>query len=444
MFRPISQAVFKQNIGELMKPISIGGVCLVSLFFSNALQAQDVWQKINVQPGQYSVKLGDKQRMITPSCAFGQPYSFYIKPGKVDRVVMYFNGGGACWDFGTCAIQPNQAPVYVPTADAANNPNEMQGLLNMEDPDNPYKNWTAVFLPYCTGDVFTGSKQSVYENPLDPSSPLAIQHRGFDNFAYVLNYLKQQRRNLFGWNKGDFQPAKILVAGSSAGSYGAALNYPWIKRVLGKEAKVSFVSDGGAGVITDGFISTALFGASSSWYIDQNLHPIFSRLTPVDAADFLPKVMGTLANRYEGEKFGQYTNAYDAVQTLFLNIMEVSDGTRPPQVLYDLSNLPVWSARMLQITGGLTQAFPRNYRRYVDPGCNHTVLRFEEFYTSSLTTRTGLNLSFLDWLTGMTGRDKDDWKNLSCTPGISCGEENLSPELIQQTIGTCLKRSFGP
>jgi hypothetical protein len=191
-------------------------------------------------------------------------------------------------------------------------------------------------------------------------------------------------------------------------------------------------------------VNSALFGANSSWYIDQNLHPIFSQLAPVDAAHFLPKVIGRLASRYDKEKFGQYTNAYDVVQTLFLNIMEVSDGSRPPQALYDFSNLPIWSGRMWQITGGLKQAFPKNYRRYVDPGCNHTVFRFEEFYTSNLTTATGVNVSLIDWLKGMTSDDSAGWKNLSCSPGISCGEENFKPELIQQTIGACLNRSFAP
>jgi hypothetical protein len=423
-----------------MNSIFVGGAFAASLLLSTTPLAQDVWQKINVEPGQYTVKLGDQQKVIAPSCAFGQPYSFYIKPGKIDRVVMYFNGGGACWDYGTCAIQPNQTPVYVPTTDVANNPNEMQGILNMDDPDNPYKNWTAVFLPYCTGDVFTGSKQAVYQNPSDPNVQLPIQHRGFDNFAYVLKYLKQQRRNLFGWNNGDYQPAKILVAGSSAGSYGAVLNYPWIKKELGKEAKVSLVSDGGVGVITDGFVNTALFGANSSWNIDQNLHPVFSQLAPVDAAHFLPKVIGTLASRYDSEKFGQYTNAYDAVQTLFLNIMEVSDGSRPPQALYDFSDIPAWSDRMWRITGGLKQAFPRNYRRYVDPGCNHTVFRYDEFYTSNLNTAAGVNISFIDWLKGMTSDNTDSWKNLSCTPGVNCGEAQLTSTGIQ----TCLGRSFGP
>ncbi|MBD9358835.1 hypothetical protein [Methylomonas albis] len=167
---------------------------------------------------------------------------------------------------------------------------------------------------------------------------------------------------------------------------------------------------------------------------------MFSQLAPVDAAHFLPKVLGTLASRYDREKFGQYTNAYDAVQTLFLNIMEVSDGTRPPEALTDFSDIPVWSSRIWQITGGLKQAFPRNYRRYVDPGCNHTVFRYDEFYTSNLTSAAGVNISFIDWLKGMTSDDTGSWKNLSCTPGVNCGEEQLTATGIQ----SCLGRTFEP
>lgn len=415
-----------------MKSNFLWGACAASMLLAGAVQAQDAWQQVNVAPGQYTVMVGDKQKLVTPSCAFGQPYSFYVKPGKSEKILLYFNGGGACWNYGTCAIKDGVRPTYVPSADVANNPNLMGGLLDVEDPDNPYKNWTMVFLSYCTGDVFVGSKQTIYQNPFnpDPTDKVAIQHRGFDNFLYVLDYLKRQRSNIFSPLRADSSSIdKVLVAGSSAGSYGAALNYPWVKKVLAKEAKVSLLSDGGMGVITDGFLQSGVFGPNSGWYLDKTLHPVFNTLAPVSAANFLPKVYKTLAAQYPKEKLAQYTTQYDVVQKLFLNIMELSDGI-PANML---SGFGDWSGRMNVIANDLKSTLPKNYRAYIDPGCNHTIFRHDEFYTSSIN-----GVRFLDWAKAITASDTADWQNLSCTPGLDCGEGQLTPTGIQ----ACLDRSF--
>ncbi|ATG92440.1 pectin acetylesterase-family hydrolase [Methylomonas koyamae] len=413
-----------------MKPFVSNAALAVLLGFAAATQATDLWQKVEVTPGQYQVKVGDSQKLVTPSCAFGQPYSFYVKPGKADKVLLYFNGGGACWNYGTCSMQS----TYVPDADVdANNPNKMAGLLNAEDPDNPYKNWTMVFVSYCTGDVFLGSKDTVYQNPFnpDPTDAVAIKHRGFDNFLYVVDYFKRERKNKFSpLHAGRIEIDKILVAGSSAGSYGAALNYPWVQKLLGKDAKVSLLSDGGMGVITDGFLAAGVFGPNSGWNINTNLHPIFKTLPSAPATDFLPRAYRTLAAQYPKERFAQYTTAYDVVQKLFLNIMEQNDGVPADQ----LSGFGSWSTGMNTIAGGLKTALPKNYRAYIDPGCNHTIFRFDEFYTSALN-----GIRFVDWAKAIVTNDNADWQNLSCTPGVDCGEQNLT----QEGVLACLARSFG-
>ena len=304
----------------------------------------------------------------------------------------------------------------------------------MENPDNPYKEWTMVFLPYCTGDVFLAAKDTTYQNP-NPTNdfPLpffTIHHRGFDNFLYVMDYV---RNNLLDPNK-DLN--KVVVAGSSAGSYGAIFNFPWVKEMLGladnPKAKAFLISDGGAGVITGPFLDDALFGDNSSWYIDANLHQDLLSLTDVNVVttgtDLIPEAYRLNSGNNPKDKFAQYTTAYDAVQVFFWSIMPDSSGL----------DFAGWNLAMDTITGGLSDELS-NYRRYVDPGCDHTIFRFPEFYTSSFE---GEHNSFLDWITGMTVETnavKADWQNLSCTPGVDCGEDSLTPE----GIGACLARTFG-
>ena len=72
------------------------------------------WEKITIPHGTYFVEVNGEDREIQPSCALdflvpddpdgvdGQEYSFYFKPGKADKLLVFFNGGGACWDATTC------------------------------------------------------------------------------------------------------------------------------------------------------------------------------------------------------------------------------------------------------------------------------------------------------------------------------------------------------
>ncbi len=42
-------------------------------------------------------------------CSDGSPYRFYVSPGDPKKVVIDFQGGGACWDAATCGPQ---SPTY--------------------------------------------------------------------------------------------------------------------------------------------------------------------------------------------------------------------------------------------------------------------------------------------------------------------------------------------
>lgn len=95
---------------------------------------KSAWKKIDVAPGTYQTTDGnDIAREITPSCsggpvctidpATGRPncrlgnkqFSFYFKPGKEEKLIVYFDGGGACWDSNTCVTgQQTPVPAYVP------------------------------------------------------------------------------------------------------------------------------------------------------------------------------------------------------------------------------------------------------------------------------------------------------------------------------------------
>ena len=64
-----------------------------------------------------------------------------------------------------------------------------------------------------------------------------IKHRGFVNFQVVLRWVEDN----FSW------PQKIFVTGSSAGSYGAIMAFPYIKEAF-PWSKAYVLGDAGNGV----------------------------------------------------------------------------------------------------------------------------------------------------------------------------------------------------
>src|SRR5262249_12759079 len=56
-------------------------------------------------------------KAITPVCMNGTPYNFFVKRGSVNKLLMYYQGGGACWDALTCGL-----PTCDTTATNSDNP----------------------------------------------------------------------------------------------------------------------------------------------------------------------------------------------------------------------------------------------------------------------------------------------------------------------------------
>jgi len=165
------------------------------------------------------------------SCGNGSPYRFFVNrtPFSTKTVVM-FEGGGACWDQGACkggtlldAVNPDGVPAnYMSDFDR-------QAKLGLVTPFtmrlHPLQSvqtqgWNIVYLTYCTGDVHTGNKVSVYDN-VDPAKPLSYFHRGAVNAKAVASWMA---RNLK-------QPDHLFLTGFSAGGVGSAALYPAFRDV---------------------------------------------------------------------------------------------------------------------------------------------------------------------------------------------------------------------
>jgi hypothetical protein len=87
-------------------------------------------------------------------------------------LVLFLQGGGACWDFFTCG----GAPELVPRTAVAGpfGPGEFEDVydaypgswLRRENLPPSLRDASLVFVPYCTGDVHGGDTTTTYPSPL--------------------------------------------------------------------------------------------------------------------------------------------------------------------------------------------------------------------------------------------------------------------------------------
>lgn len=368
-------------------------LALSSCFFFANTHAEE-WQQIPVPTTLDIINDEGMPQTLTPACALeavidpstGTPlpndFHFYFKPGDADKLLVFFNGGGACWNDATCVTSlaltnvPGGRPTYNPSMYVENSPVSAAGIFDDENPRNPFADWSKVFIPYCTGDIHIGSNDVLYEDTTGvitgvQGAPVPVRHRGFDNFMAVREWLKNYYAN------SSTRLRKMLVAGSSAGGYGATINFPYIQTAF-PHTRMALFSDGAAGVLSSGFVDTT-FTTGQSWGVENTLAPMFARfMGAYQAATLNQDMMGVLAASYPQARFAQYSTQLDAVQVLFYKISSEIDAGNMDPFAWGLSEEDYmlfleWSAAMTGSYGFLNEYVP-NYQYFIGAGDAHTVL----------------------------------------------------------------------
>lgn len=85
-------------------------------------------------------------------CANGSPYSFYVRDGAPSKLLVYFEGGGACWNNFSC--RPG-SDLYKAALTDDETAKYIGGIFNVNNTANPVADYTQVFVPYCTGDLLS-------------------------------------------------------------------------------------------------------------------------------------------------------------------------------------------------------------------------------------------------------------------------------------------------
>ncbi len=353
-------------------------------------------------------------RTLAPICSRGTPYAFFARRGSLNKLLVYFQGGGACWDYGTCeAVRTFDQAVDLDAENPDNRDNPANfsvGLFDLSNSENLFRDWSIVMVPYCTGDIHWGEARFDHElvNP-ETGEVLAsavIEHKGFANAQVVEKWAREHFVN----------PDQVFVTGSSAGAYGAIVNSLFLQENVYPSSDFAVLGDAGNGVITQDFLEFEI----SKWGVEPNLPPWIPALnvplTELNAAE----LWIASAETYPQNRFATYTTAYDGSlggQTGFYNIMlhPFRESQFNPVFFWPTwwRASCLWNEGMRELNATAVARAP-NYRFYVGSGSRHTMWGSDKVYAD----RTGgVSMTIVDWIRAMID-DAPEWVNVECS---DCG-----------------------
>jgi hypothetical protein len=262
-----------------------------------------------------------------PLCMRGATFRYSTRSLDPERLVVFLQGGGACWDEFCLAV--NQAPAGIPAVDA----------LRRDLDVNPLRDWSIAYLPYCDGSLFAGNRDHDDDGDGTPDR----FHRGLLNLSAALQHSREQFPS----------PRQVVLTGSSAGGFGTILATALV-RVAWPQAEILVFNDSGVGVARDGdvrFISHLIdqFGAS--------------QLVPDDCDECLVNghiapLVGWALERDDNLRVAVFSSWFDSIMgDTFL-------GMDPY----------LFQQALARETGALHDRFPDRYRRFIVDDSTHTTL----------------------------------------------------------------------
>lgn len=318
-------------------------------------------------------------KVIAPAtcqCSDGTTFTYWTRAASPTKVLFFLEGGGACFSKETCG---SASTSYTRNLAKANGPvgKGASGIFDLTDARNPFRDYSMVYVPYCTGDVHLGNTTHDYGNGV------VIHHNGYVNASTALAATAAM-----------FPDAeRVVVAGASAGSAGAPLYGGLVHDVLPDAAVTVLADSSGAYPGSPGI--TAAIG--TLWGTTNAIPPWPTNAGMTAERWSLPGLFVRSTKHDPDVVMGRFDYAYDDVQAAFSSLAGVGAD--------DLLTAIDGNTKMIEDAGV-------KLHNWVQPGTDHTVVGKAAFFT---TEQNGTKLS--DWVAGLiAGRDVP---SIHCT---DCGK----------------------
>ena len=286
-------------------------------------------------------------------CADGSAFHFYLREASPTKVLFYLEGGGACFSGDMC--KPGSG-TYSETISPISKLEDSPGIFDFANPENPFADYSVVYVPYCTGDVHAGNITKDYGNGV------VTQHKGFVNASNALDTMIKRFPNT----------TQLVVAGSSAGSFPTPV-FAGIAgdRLPNADLKV-FADSSGAVPDAMGFVI-------GNWGTLETL-PDWPEIEGLTVDQFTPAYTFIKAAEHNPKiTFARHDFAFDNVLSSFARMAGLSPD--------DLVSVMRTNESKVEATGV-------NVANWISPGDDHTIAVRDEFYTEEMN-----GVRFVDWFT---------------------------------------------
>jgi Pectinacetylesterase len=290
-------------------------------------------------------------------CARGGRYAFWLRRGDPKKLLVFFQGGGGCFDRRSCAVGSTWFDERVDDVDS---PQWQGGVLDVERAANPFRGWSVVYIPSCTGDVHVGTRLVDY-------GAVRVHQKGWFNARAALarGYREFPR------------PDVVFVTGCSAGSVGSAFHFDAVARRY-PGARLAQLGD-----------SLAFVFPRPIQLNDWGTHSVFPRFFRIGTRRWtMAEFVERLARAHPRRTIARFNHASDDVQERFYAALgDASSGFE--------HRLRAAEARLKKLS---------NYRSFLACGGQHCALPTEEFYSLKVG-----RVRLRDWIAGLAAG-----RNVTC------------------------------
>ncbi|MCB0644121.1 MAG: hypothetical protein KDC44_20900 [Phaeodactylibacter sp.] len=274
------------------------------------------------------------------------------------KLLIYLEGGGACFNEFTCDNNPAAygSNIFFGWTVAVGN----SGIFSKVNSANPVRNWNAVYIPYCSGDLHGGNNPEV-------SGSGSRNFVGFNNVATALDLIAPYFSEV----------EEVLLTGSSAGGVGTFFNFPQVAEAF-PGIPVHLINDSGPFLEADSALAPCL---------QQVWRDSFQLVLPNNCSgcaqangDGLENLYSHLSTAYPDSRFGLICHLEDGVLRNFFGYGQedcANLGGGFPQLPEGILSIGLTSLRDNRLVPA------GNWSTFYLEGTDHVTISNSKYYDSS-------------------------------------------------------------
>ena len=338
-----------------------------------------------------------QKKQLTPQCIYGQPYVFFAKRGSVNKLVMYYQGGGACWDPTTCGVPTcDSAPIRATTPTTAPPASRTRPTRTIRSAIGTSSSSRTAAVTSTSARTTNNTRRICSSTTAATTTPRSPRSGRASTSSTPRSSSSRGRARV------------RMVRGSTR----PLLHSVW------PASQFHVLADAGNGVVTKDFLNT-YFG---NWNFKANIPNTIPGVKDALDSGSITDYTKAVATFFPATTWAHYATAYDGGsggQTGFYNIMLNNN---------NLTGAVNWWTGSCQFNQVMTQqvkdtatalATTNNYRYYIGTGSRHTMWGSNKVYTDT----TGGVPTLVDWVNAMLSSsppsaDSSGWTNVECT---NCG-----------------------